>query len=635
MRYLIASVLFGCGLAAATMVHADDLKAANTAFATGDYAKAQKLFEEAGYMGNVQAQRFLGNFHYYGAGGNVDKVKASYWYGLAGENGDVTAMMLLGGMRASGDGIDKSLDQARYWYQKAADAGSKTAATALAKINSAEELTTPQAIRPGFSLYQDTPSDPQTESGRDLVNSEKTIYFANGPELTEAGQLLLEAFFEKIPADNVELILLNGHSDTRGSASEQEARSQAYVDVIETLLLKRGFADYLISTNANGGSYPKKETGPNLSEPLNRRVEIRVTYYSDTNSSPHEQSRPAPASTYDNGLLAYQNRDYDRALEIWKPLAESGNIKALRSVGLMLEKGEGTPQDYIEAARYYQLAIDRNDYRARAYLGELYENGWGVEKNLDLARILYTAAASGGDDYGKTRLAALTAKTAKPAAQPARSARPPLSSYPFYKENVTDFGAPAVTSLRDNCKRQIANFEANKDKLPPQTVFNLILDCTANLGEVIYLKEINKAYLSGSASENKLVSGDVLLTQISLYTNIYGQYYKGLNLGRDGNEQALVDQNMCNLARHGLRYANNLGSFFSNRDESIAIFKDMTKRDCRANMVELSEDDLLYTIASNFYKLGENGQFDKYVARIIGPLAARGHSKSNQMLQTK
>ena len=49
------------------------------------------------------------------------------------------------------------------------------------------------------------------------------------------------------------------------------------------------------------------------------------------------------------GLDAYNNEDYDKALEILSPLAEEGNAEAQNTLGLMYDEGEGVNQDYKEA----------------------------------------------------------------------------------------------------------------------------------------------------------------------------------------------------------------------------------------------------------------------------------------------
>ena len=70
----------------------------------------------------------------------------------------------------------------------------------------------------------------------------------------------------------------------------------------------------------------------------------------------------APASAdLDTGLAAYERGDYATALRELKPLAENGVPRAQFYLGVMYAKGQGVPQDYTEAVRWYRLAADHGD----------------------------------------------------------------------------------------------------------------------------------------------------------------------------------------------------------------------------------------------------------------------------------
>jgi len=86
-----------------------------------------------------------------------------------------------------------------------------------------------------------------------------------------------------------------------------------------------------------------------------------------------------------------------------------GDPLAQLNLGLMYEQGLGTAQSYEKAAEYYQLAVEGDNNRARAYLGELYETGKGVKQNMRSARFLYGVAARAGDSYAQKQLNRLDA----------------------------------------------------------------------------------------------------------------------------------------------------------------------------------------------------------------------------------
>ena len=68
---------------------------------------------------------------------------------------------------------------------------------------------------------------------------------------------------------------------------------------------------------------------------------------------------PAAAQDFDEGSAAYKRGDYAATLREWQPLAERGLAKAQHSIGIMYANGQGVPQDFAAAARWYRLAAAR------------------------------------------------------------------------------------------------------------------------------------------------------------------------------------------------------------------------------------------------------------------------------------
>ena len=64
--------------------------------------------------------------------------------------------------------------------------------------------------------------------------------------------------------------------------------------------------------------------------------------------------------------------------------------------------GYGTKQDYLEAALWYERAVQDNNYPFAAYaLGCLYSRGQGVERDEELALELFLTAAEKGNPYAQ------------------------------------------------------------------------------------------------------------------------------------------------------------------------------------------------------------------------------------------
>jgi peptidoglycan hydrolase-like protein with peptidoglycan-binding domain len=67
---------------------------------------------------------------------------------------------------------------------------------------------------------------------------------------------------------------------------------------------------------------------------------------------------------YDSGITAYENRDYATAERELQPLADRGDPRAQRLMGLMYRDGLGVRQDLIRAYMWFDLAAQRNQYGA-------------------------------------------------------------------------------------------------------------------------------------------------------------------------------------------------------------------------------------------------------------------------------
>jgi hypothetical protein len=58
---------------------------------------------------------------------------------------------------------------------------------------------------------------------------------------------------------------------------------------------------------------------------------------------------------FEAGLAAYQEQDFDTALEEWRPLAEAGDLKARFYVGVMYLRGEGVDKDPARAYAWFDF----------------------------------------------------------------------------------------------------------------------------------------------------------------------------------------------------------------------------------------------------------------------------------------
>jgi TPR repeat protein len=112
----------------------------------------------------------------------------------------------------------------------------------------------------------------------------------------------------------------------------------------------------------------------------------------------------------DVGLAYYSGQgapqDYAEALKWFRKAADAGNPWGMNNVGSMYEDGYGGLQrDAAQAVAWYRKGVDAGNARSMTLLGLMYEYGRGVTKNETLAVQWYRRAADAGDDVGQNNLA--------------------------------------------------------------------------------------------------------------------------------------------------------------------------------------------------------------------------------------
>ena len=120
---------------------------------------------------------------------------------------------------------------------------------------------------------------------------------------------------------------------------------------------------------------------------------------------------PAPvAADFDKAVTAFSSGDYATALEEFRPLAEAGHVVAQYNLGVMHERGEGTPQDYQKAFTWYQRAAEQGYTSAQYNLGNMYRKGNGTPQNYRQALTWYKKAAEQGNIFAQNNLGLMYSK---------------------------------------------------------------------------------------------------------------------------------------------------------------------------------------------------------------------------------
>ncbi len=104
----------------------------------------------------------------------------------------------------------------------------------------------------------------------------------------------------------------------------------------------------------------------------------------------------------EEGVKAYREGDYAKALEEFLPLAAGGDATVQNQVAAMYYTGQGAPQDFAKAAEWFKRSAVAGNPDGQYCLGKLFYYGQGVPQNfVDAAKLLTEAglAGKGGAQY--------------------------------------------------------------------------------------------------------------------------------------------------------------------------------------------------------------------------------------------
>ena len=100
----------------------------------------------------------------------------------------------------------------------------------------------------------------------------------------------------------------------------------------------------------------------------------------------------------ETGLTAYHDGNYDEAYKNFVPEAEKGNALAQTALGIMYQNGRGVKRDYQQARVWYEKAAEQGDEIAENNLGFMYWKGQGGTRDAVRAAELFSKATLQG--YG-------------------------------------------------------------------------------------------------------------------------------------------------------------------------------------------------------------------------------------------
>jgi TPR repeat protein len=113
------------------------------------------------------------------------------------------------------------------------------------------------------------------------------------------------------------------------------------------------------------------------------------------------------AAEFSDGQDAFKRGAYTEAAELWRPLAEEGDVWAQHSLGFLYEKGWGVEKDAAQARDWYRAAAERGNPNSMVNLGALYVNAEEGDRDLARAYTWFRLAALQGQPLAPFNMTAI------------------------------------------------------------------------------------------------------------------------------------------------------------------------------------------------------------------------------------
>jgi uncharacterized protein len=360
-----------------------------------DYKTAHRLWLSSAEQGNANAQYELGVMHEKGEGVPLDYIEAVKWFRLSAEQGNAEArevLDLISREIAQRKNQDNSQDSEGsrpkgkddMWVAEQMESGG-----AFAYVNGQITHGDKQRIWLGdsrcnegeqlFSFYT-------MEKNKEFLNLKgKVIEIKYNQEHIRAKIITAKKFLVghiamfTLGAYSIEQ-LLKVHKDSSYITIElidsEQFKASEYFDILQNKWSLENFKPALIKAKSICEKSKVNDTG--------------------TVSKSNESNKTSSSQLLQQASEALNNKEYQKAFEILKPLADQGNSKAQFELGVMYEKGQGVPQDDKEAVKWYRLAAEQGFASAQFNLGVMYAKGQGVPQDDKEAVKWYRLAAEQG-----------------------------------------------------------------------------------------------------------------------------------------------------------------------------------------------------------------------------------------------
>ena len=396
-----------------------------------DDAKAQEWYSKSAELGNIEAMHVLGHL-LLETSSHQDFKKSLYWFQKAADKGNTDSMLMLAEFYRNGKGVPVNSKLAIDWYQKASAAGNKEAAAQLAQYEDEllqieeDSLNDKRLLRRAQSAMNEGKTTVALrcyQKSADKGNLKAMLKLA---EIYEDGIIVKKDFnksfklyLKAAEKGDISSMVKVGeyYADGRGVTKDlkeahkfyekaaQKGNSTAILQLARNYENGSGVEKNLstalkwYSKSADSGNYLAHTKIVELKKLIEQDAQKRATEKLRQLEAMKAQNKIAKARTLSDNLPD----NSDTAQESKSSSHSSADVEKSEEfyeLGLKYYKGDGIPQDFDKAWKYFDLAAQSGNVDAIYHIGLMHEHesDYGKLKNLsrDMALSAFTTAAEKG-----------------------------------------------------------------------------------------------------------------------------------------------------------------------------------------------------------------------------------------------
>ncbi|MBT7968233.1 MAG: sel1 repeat family protein, partial [Methylococcales bacterium] len=340
-----------------------------------DYKEAVKWFKLAAKKGNVSAQNNLGVMYKKGKGVLKDYKESVKWFKLASKERHAKSQYDLGIMYRDGLGVIQYDKESIWWIKKSAEKGFPEAQNNLGERYSEGKGFT-QDNEEAIKWFKLATKQKFPEAEYNLSK----IYLKEANQISDSFIKKEDSQDNKEKKNYIEGVIEKFISETNTENSTKEIKTY-YLNT-----LRSSVKNLIVSSSKQG--FDKSQFVLGLmyknGEGVPQDYKEAVKWYRKAAKQGNFEAQYSLGEIYQEGKGIPQ--DYTESVKWYRLAAEQGYSEAQSNLGDMYRNGQGVSQDYKESDKWYRLAAEQGNFEAQRSLGIMYKNGVGVPQEENVSK---------------------------------------------------------------------------------------------------------------------------------------------------------------------------------------------------------------------------------------------------------